>query len=122
LGASNTACPRLARRAQNDLRLAKEKVKRKAAILARQEEEIASRDKSLEEAVRQEEKLQQSNEGLRHDKGRLQVMASRAWFSREQAGRLGGRAARTATPSWTILAANALQVFCWSGGGGSKHV
>lgn len=57
---------------QNDLRMAKEKARRKQAIIGRQEEELAARDSSLdgmhkEQATssRQVDHLQEDNKALK---------------------------------------------------------
>lgn len=52
---------------QNDLRLAKEKTKRKAAIILRQEEELQEREQSLANATRDVGVLGQQAESLRKD-------------------------------------------------------
>ena len=57
---------------QNDLRMAKEKARRKQAIIARQEEELAAREGSLDSmrkelasSTRQAEHLQEDNKALK---------------------------------------------------------
>ncbi|KAI8471988.1 MAG: centriole protein [Monoraphidium minutum] len=56
---------------QSDLRLARDKVKRKQAILVRQEEEVAARDGALAAAQREGQQLQLSLEGARQEAAAL---------------------------------------------------
>ncbi len=54
---------------QNELQLQKEKVKRKAAIVARQEEELAARDAAADEALQRARGLQRDLERATEDAG-----------------------------------------------------
>lgn len=58
---------------QGDLRMAKEKARRKAAILARQEEELAQRDAALSSAARDGSAIQRTTEGLSKENAALQA-------------------------------------------------
>ena len=53
--------------------MAKEKARRKAAILARQEEELAQRDAALSAAARDGSATQRASEGLSKENAALQV-------------------------------------------------
>lgn len=53
--------------------MAKEKARRKAAILARQEEELAQRDAALSSAARDGSAIQRTTEGLTKENSALQV-------------------------------------------------
>ena len=53
--------------------MAKEKARRKAAILARQEEELAQRDAALSSAARDGTAIQRTTEGLSKENAALQV-------------------------------------------------
>jgi hypothetical protein len=54
---------------QNDLQLQREKVRRKAAIVGRQEEELAARDKAAEEAAQRLRSLHRDLERATDDAG-----------------------------------------------------
>jgi spindle assembly abnormal protein 6 len=59
---THTTCPPAA--PQSDLRLAKEKAKRKQAIILRQEEELAGREQALAAAQREQSAARQESEAL----------------------------------------------------------
>ena len=72
---------------QNDLRMAKEKARRKQAIIGRQEEELAARDSSLDgmqkeqaSSSRQVEHLQEDNKALKVASA-LANLATHEWLA-----------------------------------------
>ncbi len=87
--ASSPAPARALARPQSDLRLAKEKSKRKQAILVRQEEELGAREQALA-AIRQE--LAQAQQQL--DAAKAEVRAAAAWGARDPPAHANGNAAR----------------------------
>ena len=93
--------------AQNELQLQKEKIRRKAAIVARQEEELAARDAAADEERQRARGLQRDLERATEDAGvrewegseRIQVC------ERESAG-TGGQGWRRGTEASSAAAAN----------------
>lgn len=60
---------------QNDLRMAKEKARRKQAIIGRQEEELAARDSSLDAMQKEQASSSRQVEHLQEDNKALKVTA-----------------------------------------------
>lgn len=67
--APTKAAPPFTLSPQNELQLHKEKVRRKAAIVARQEEELAARDAAADEAGQRARGLQRDLERATEDAG-----------------------------------------------------
>ncbi|KAK9808849.1 hypothetical protein WJX72_005003 [[Myrmecia] bisecta] len=64
---------RIIEKLTNDLRMAKEKMRRKQAIITRQEEEMLQRDRALEQAGRESTSLAQSLEKLKQEHEHLKA-------------------------------------------------
>lgn len=60
---------------QNDLRMAKEKARRKQAIIGRQEEELAARDSTLDAMQKEQASSSRQVEHLQEDNKALKVTA-----------------------------------------------
>lgn len=61
---------------QNDLRMAKEKARRKQAIIGRQEEELAAREGSLDSMRKEQASSSRQTDNLQEDNKALKVPAS----------------------------------------------
>lgn len=61
---------------QNDLRMAKEKARRKQAIIGRQEEELAAREGSLDSMRKEQASSSRQVDHLQEDNNALKVPAS----------------------------------------------
>jgi len=60
---------------QNDLRMAKEKARRKQAIIGRQEEELAAREGSLDSMRKEQASSSRQTDHLQEDNNALKVPA-----------------------------------------------
>lgn len=66
---------------QNDLRMAKEKARRKQAIIGRQEEELAARESSLDGMQKEQASSSRQVEHLQEDNKALKVTTAVASFA-----------------------------------------